>query len=367
MTEAPATLWRYFSRIYVLNLVFLTGAMLAVVWLFDSVELLRRASRYADVPLGRVLEMGLLKLPEAGQVALPFAILFSAMFTFWQLARRGELVVARASGLSVWQFLAPIIAAAAVAGFLLTTVINPLGAVLLSRFEQMERDHLSRQKSLVTLFREGVWLRQATDDKGGYAILHAEKIHMPQWRLENVMAIVFAPDGSFAGRIDAAEGTLGDRIWTVRSAEINRVNGTSEWLDTYTFPATVTRQEIESSFSSPDTMSFWALPDHIRTLENAGFDATRLHIHFQALLSQPLLFMAMVLLAAAVSLRPPRTRSNFGLALLGVAIGVAIFFLSSYLQALGAAHQIPSLLAAWSPALVTFLLGVGVLLRTEDG
>lgn len=367
MKPFPATLSRYFARIYVLNLLFLIGAMLAVIWLFDSVELLRRASKRSDVPLSVVLEMGLLKLPDVGQVVLPFAMLFAAMFTFWQLARRGELVVARASGLSVWQFLGPVVAVALLAGFLHMGAINPLGSVFLARFDQMERAYLTRQKSLVSLFREGLWLRQPVGENGEDAILHAAKIRLPEWKMQDVTVLFFAPDGGFAGRIDAASASLGEKAWVLNDAEINRPARDPEYRESWRLPTTLTRREIEESFSSPDSMSFWHLPGYIRTLENTGFDATRLRIHFQALLSQPLLFAAMVLLAAAVSLRPPRTQSNFGLILFGIVTGFSVFFLSSYLQALGTAHQIPPLLAAWSPALVTFLLGVGVLLRTEDG
>ncbi|MCF6320014.1 MAG: LptF/LptG family permease, partial [Proteobacteria bacterium] len=82
--------------------------LFAVIYLFDTVELIRRASKRGDIPISLILQMGLLKLPEVGQTIFPFAVLFSAMYTFWQLTRQYELIVVRASGFSVWQFLLPI-------------------------------------------------------------------------------------------------------------------------------------------------------------------------------------------------------------------------------------------------------------------
>lgn len=367
-TAIPVRLSLYFSRIYVVNVLLALVSMLSIIWLFDSVELLRRAGRREDVHLSTILEMALLKLPDVGQIVLPFAILFAAMFTFWQLARRGELVAARACGLSVWQFLAPIIGVALVAGALHPVLVNPAGALLLERFEQMERAHLGRQKALASLFEGGVWLRQeAGVQEHSDAILHAARIDLPQWTLSEVSVFFFAGDGGFSGRIDARAARLEPEEWVLSDAEASFAGREPQRYETYRLPTSLTQQEIEESFSSPESLSFWRLPGHIRVLEGAGFDATRLRIHFQALLSQPLLFAAMVLLAAAVSLRPPRARSSFGLIALGLAIGFAVFFLSGYLQALGVARQIPALLAAWSPALVTFLFGLGVLLRTEDG
>ena len=37
---------------------------------------------------------------------LPFAVLLGGIFAFWRLSRSSELVVARAAGISAWQFLA---------------------------------------------------------------------------------------------------------------------------------------------------------------------------------------------------------------------------------------------------------------------
>jgi lipopolysaccharide export system permease protein len=75
----------------------------------------------------------------------------------------------------------------------------------------------------------------------------------------------------------------------------------------------------------------------------------------------------MVLLAATVSLMPPRQRGTFALIALGVFIGLIVFFMSNFLQALGTSHQIPVPLAAWSPAIICLLLGASVVMTLEDG
>lgn len=366
MTKIPATLGRYLSRLYVQNLLILLAILAGIIYLFDTVELLRRAGKRADVPLSLVLEMGALKVPEAAQVTLPFAILFSAMFTFWQLGRRSELAVLRAAGLSVWQFLGPFLAVSVLAGFLHMMAINPVGSVFLGKFEQLERDRLTREKSLVTLFREGLWLRQPGPE-GGESVLHAARIQLPEWRLHDVMVLSFSEEGKLVRRIDAPGADLKDGNWIFSDAEINAFPGSVENRVTYTLPTDLTPGRIEESFSSPESMSFWRLPHHIGTMESAGFDATGLHIHFQSLLSQPLLFAAMILLAACVSLRPPRAGGAVLFAAGGLLVAFVVFFVSSYLQALGASHQIPAVLAAWSPALICLLLGLGVILHLEDG
>ena len=374
------TLSRYLAIRYVINLLVLLGTLLGLIYLFDVIELLRRSGKADGVSTGLVLEMALLKLPEVGQMLFPFAILFSAIFTFWQLTRRYELIVLRASGFSVWQFLMPVLLCAMATGIILITIINPIGAVLISKFEHLERTYLSRQENQIAVFQEGLWLRQSiliddgktAEDGGksltpGYVILHAQKIKQPDWVLQNVTALYFTTNNDFFQRVDSKSATLEGGFWIMNDAVIHRSLLEPQRMDIYSLPSNLSVQDIEESFSSPRSMSFWKLPSYIRTLEQTGFDAARLKVYYQNLLSLPVMFMAMILLAATVSLRPPRASGTFLMVCLGVFMGFIIFFLSNYLQALGSSQQIPVFLAAWSPALICLLLGLSVLINLEDG
>ena len=373
MIKVTATLSRYLARTYLLNLVLLFMALLAVVYLFDCVELLRRASKRPDVSLSLVLQMGLLKLPEVGQILFPFAILFSAMFTFWQLTRRYELVVVRAAGFSVWQFLAPVVLVAVSVGILQMMIFNPIGSLFVGKFEQLERLYLKLEDSQMAVFKEGFWLRQPLITEGstaerGYVILHAGKINQPDWTLKNVSVFFFDNKDGFTQRLDAKSAALQPGRWFFEDASMSTLQqAAATHQKDFILPTNLTVADVEDSFSSPETMSFWRLPGHIRTLEETGFDASRLKVHYQNLLAQPLLFAAMVLLAATVSLRPPRLRGAFTLLGTGVFIGFFVFFMSSFLQALGSSQQIPVVLAAWAPAVICLLLGTAVVMNLEDG
>jgi len=370
------TLSRYLARTYILNMLMLLFALLGVIYLFDTVELIRRASKHDGVPLGLVLQMSLLKLPEVGQLVFPFAVLFSAMFTFWQLNRRSELIVLRSAGFSVWQFLAPVICVSLVVGALQVGVVNPIGSLLVGKYEQLENEYLDNRDSQIALSKEGLWLRQSTDGRildenddvqKGYVIVHARKIYPKGWILKNVTVFYFGQNDAFRMRLDAKEATLEPGQWVFMHADIHKQGAAPLSREKIVLPTRLTIQDIEESFSSPESIPFWSLPSHIQTLEQTGFDASRLRVYYHSLLSQPLFFAAMVLLAASVSIRPPRIGGTLVLLVMGVFIGFVVFFMSSYLQALGSSQQIPPALAAWSPALVCFLLGLTAIINLEDG
>ena len=51
----------------------------------------------------------------------------------------------------------------------------------------------------------------------------------------------------------------------------------------------------------------------------------------------------------------------------GLFFGFFLYFMSDLVFALGLSSRIPEVLAAWTPATVTTLLGVASLLHLEDG
>ena len=358
----------YIARRYLINMLFFLIAFLFIVYLFDTVELIRRASKRDDIPILLVLQMAFFKLPEAAQVLFPFAVLFSAIFTFRQLTKRYELIVMRAAGFSVWQFLAPVIVVAFGVGIIQTGVINPLSALLLGQFDTLERLHLRHNKDEIALFKEGMWLKQSLGDNQGYAILHAPKISQIDWTFHDVTVLSFDSEDHFTVRMDSKTARLEPNQWvfTDVTAYQNAVQNPMKYKR-YELPTTLTITDVEDSFSSPETMSFWRLPTHIKILEETGFDASRLKVHYHNLLAQPLMYIAMILLAATVSMRPPRFQGTIMLIGLGIFTGFIVFFLSSYLQALGTSQKLPPILAAWSPALVCFLTGTTIMMNLEDG
>jgi lipopolysaccharide export system permease protein len=75
----------------------------------------------------------------------------------------------------------------------------------------------------------------------------------------------------------------------------------------------------------------------------------------------------MVLLAAVFSLRPHRRGGVATTIVSGVLAGFVIYVLSNLVFALGLSAKLPVVMAAWTPAVVTLMLGVAILLHLEDG
>ena len=74
---------------------------------------------------------------------MPFCVLIGAMSCYLNLSRRHELVVARAAGVSAWQFVAPAVIAAFLLGVVATAAYNPISAMLQEQAKRLESEVLS--------------------------------------------------------------------------------------------------------------------------------------------------------------------------------------------------------------------------------
>ncbi len=359
------TLSRYFGVQLLAGFASVFGIFAVLILLADVVELMRRAASNTELAFSVILGMGLLKLPSMAEQALPFAVLFGALWTFIKLGRNNELVVTRASGVSVWQMLAPCIGFTLVLGIFAAGVYNPISASMIASFEQLEAKHLRGRASMLAVSSSGLWLRQA--DAHGQSVIHALRAADQGAKLEEVIIFLYEGADKFTGRIDASRAQLNDGFWDIEEATLTGPGKTLEYRPSYQLPTTLTRERIQESFASPQTLSFWNLPAFIKVLEAAGFSATRHRVHWHSIVAMPLFLCSMVLIAAIFAMRGT-TRGGIGLVVGGTVLtGFMLFFLTYLALALGRTGNLPVGLAAWAPAGVSLMLGVSLLLHFEDG
>ncbi|MEJ0018018.1 MAG: LPS export ABC transporter permease LptG [Acetobacteraceae bacterium] len=367
----PITLSLYIARQFAGSVIGMLLALSGLVALFDFIELLRRSVSKQEANFTLVAEIAALRLPYVSMQVLPFAVLLGGMLCFWRLTRSSELVVARAAGVSAWEFLAAPTFCALLFGAIATTAISPLSSVMFGRAEALDNAYLKSGGGPLALNGGQLWLRQS--DRGltpqGVAILHANGVELHGERLTASQVSVFRLDerDRLLTRIEAGRATLTEGSWRLQNARAIRPDQMPEPPDTVILPTDLTVARVQESFASPDTLSFWTLPDFIALLDRSGFSSIRHRLHFQALLALPLFAATMGLVAAGFSMRPARRGGVAQMIASGVATGFALFLVSKIAEEFGQTGALPVALAAWAPAVSGMMLAVALLLHTEDG
>jgi lipopolysaccharide export system permease protein len=369
--KLPVTLSLYFGRQFGAAVLVMLFALTTLVSLFDFLELLRESATAPRASFGMVLEIEVLRLPWAMLQILPFAVLLGGIYAFWRLARSSELVVARASGISAWQFLAVPVLLACLFGILGTTAISPISAMMYSRAEVLDNAYLKPGGGPLSLNGGELWVRQSDSGlvPGGVAVLHAAdvRLHDDFLMADTVSILRLDSQTGLLARIEAAHATLSTGHWNLSSVAILRPDAPPEHTDTLAFPTDLTVHRVQESFASPDALSFWALPGFINLLKRSGFSPIQHELAFQALAALPLLCATMALVAAGFSMRPSRRGGATSALISGVGCGFALFMVSEIANQFGTSGAIPVMLAAWAPAASGLFLALALLLHLEDG
>jgi lipopolysaccharide export system permease protein len=368
---AALTLSLYVVRQFALSVTGMLLALSGLVSMFDFIELLRRSANHPEVSFGLVSQIAALRLPYVAMQILPFAILLGGILCFWRLTRSSELIVARAAGISAWEFLTAPTLCAFLFGVVATALISPVSSVMLARAEAMDNTYLRSGGGPLALNGGQLWLRQSDRQTSpqGVAIIHAQQVEVHGKQLTAQQVSVFRLDGSdkLLSRIEATSATLTRGNWILDNARTIRPDQFPQPPELMNLPTDLTVNRVQESFASPDTLSFWALPGFIGLLDRSGFSSIRHRLHFHALLALPLLAATMTLVSAGFSMRPARRGGVAKMIGSGVAAGFALFVVSKIAEEIGQSGALPVILAAWAPAASGLMLAVALLLHTEDG
>ena len=195
-----ATLGRYFAMRFVRTILGVFLTVFTLIYTLDFVELLRRAGDAEGASTGLMAQLSLYRTPAVAEGVLPFAILFGSMAALLQLSRKLELVVARAAGISAWQFLQPGVFVALAIGAFTVGVYNPISALMKQRSTEIEAKIFARSTKANS--GKDLWIRQRSLD--GQAILRAETAIEGTTTLAGVSVFTFDEEGRFVSQIEAA-------------------------------------------------------------------------------------------------------------------------------------------------------------------
>jgi lipopolysaccharide export system permease protein len=362
---AFGTMGRYFGWRFLIAFISVFLSCVGLIALVDFLELTRRFADRPNASFALISYLVLLRLPSFTEQLLPFAVLLGAMGTFLTFSRRLEFVIARSSGLSAWQFTGSAVVAALLIGIGAVTLYNPMSAAMKEEAELIEASMVKSRSNLFQRTSGGIWVRQQSVD--GQAILHAAAASDGGSKLTRVKIFTFDRSGRFVERIEAKSAILQRGNWVLEDAQVHGLASEPQQYSTYHVSTNLTTEQVRGRFANPETLSFWNLPAAIEASKRAGLRSEPYELQYQALLARPLLMVAMVVIAAAVSLRLFRFGGVGKMIVGGVVAGFLLYVTASLAEELGENGIVHPVAAAWFPAIVGTLMGCLVLLYQEDG
>ena len=270
------TLGRYFAGRFVVSALGVFASIFVLLVLVDYIEMVRKTSGLASASAITVAETSLFRVPQLLEKMMPFCVLIGAMTCYLALSRRLELVVARAAGVSAWQFIAPALASAIVLGILATAAYNPMSANLRELSKRMEAELFGSAPGGGIQDASGFWINQVNSD--GQAIINAARSEQQGVRLTGLTVFRFDTDFQFKERIEAREATLEEGRWLFKSVRRYSLDGPPVDQDSFFARHQPDAGPGPQQFLHPGNCVFLATPELYPVLGKLGIRDRRLPV-----------------------------------------------------------------------------------------
>jgi len=305
----------------------------------------------------------LLRAPQLIAQFTPFAALLSIVTVLATLNQSSEITVMKAAGLSAFHIIAPAIA---------ITLLIALGHMLFN--DQI----LVRTNAQLNYWEEN-----------DYALNLPAKAPSATrtWIQDGETAIQIGSISRGGARLVIDKLTLFDRdeggnLTSITRADFASFDG-STWklyeLETTSLPSlqrtrkdaalwatTLPPERFIALAVKPEQTSFLDLRKAIKELDAQGYPTGLIKSALLHKIAGPLSSILMPLLGALAAFGVSRGGQLFVRVVVGMALGFAFFVADNLLVAMGQFGAVPPVLSAWAPFTLFALLGVTVLLYTEE-
>ena len=302
-----------------------------------------------------------LRAPQLIARFLPFSVLLGTIITLATLNQNSEVVSMKAAGLSAHQILAPLIVASmgiALLSFLFNETIVAPATSRLSQWEKVEFGPIPAESNI----RTNVWV------KDGNNLINARTVtgRGEQVVLQDITVYDRSENG-LKNLLQADAGRFTGSGWLLTGVtQFDVSTGTEEKKSELMIGDSIRPDQFTLTNVSADSLSIFALRTAIGELERAGRPTMSLKAGWWHKISGPMSSILMPLLGAVAAFGLARSGQLFLRAVIGMALGFAYFVADNFALAMGNIGAYPSLLAAWAPFLLFFLIGETVLVRTEE-
>jgi LPS export ABC transporter permease LptG len=301
----------------------------------------------------------------------PLAVLIAALVTFGVMNRNSEIVAIKATGISLYRLIVPILTMAvvlAVALFLFDQYYLPQA----NRKQEALRNEIKGRPTQTYLHPEQKWMMGQRPQPGEPGrIFYYEFFDPDRNEFANLSVFEFDPATFqltrriFAKRVVWSRDSTGwvfENGW-VRDVEGANVKDYRTFLET-SFPSIhATPDYFKKEDLQSQEMNFGQLDHYIHDLQQSGFDTKRLSVALWHKLSYPLIAVVMAVLAIPFALSMGRRGSITGVAV-AIAVALAYSVIDGLFGAMGNVNYLPASLAAWSADVLFGLVGGYLLLRT---
>ena len=300
----------------------------------------------------------------------PLAVLIAVLVTFGVLNRNSEIIAMKATGISLYRLVIPIVAISAI----LAASLFFFDEYYLPQANQKQealRNIIKGRPPQTVLHPEHNWIFGEPHPGEPARIFSYQIFDRDRDEFANLSIFEFDPSTFALSRRIFATRVFWDQAtssWRFQNGWQRDIAGTSitefnefkqtSFSEIHEDPSYFEKESLQSQ-----EMNFGQLNRYIGDLAQSGFDTMRLRVELWRKLAYPFIAVVMAVLAIPFALSMGRRGSLEGVAV-AIAVALAYFIIDGLFSALGNVNYLPAALAACSSDILFGLVGGYLLLRT---
>jgi lipopolysaccharide export system permease protein len=319
-----------------------------------------------DYTMGTLIGVVLLGTPDYIYRLLPICTLIGGVLALSNMAARSELIVWRASGLSVRQMVAIVVSLGAV----LALVVALLGELGIAKADATARSMKSVALQTDQYFKKegGFWGRQNLPN-GGVRMINVRTIVKGN-TLKDIRLYELTPDFALKSISTAQTATETQKLGVWTFSDVHQVQlelnptGVVAGQTTQTLPQQMvdlgdySLESIRFRGSSYVALPLSQLRARIQTAQETGQNSREFELGYWQKIFYPLSIVVMLLLALPFAFMQTR-KGGVGLRVMtGIFLGLLFFILNAMVQFLGPLLSFAPALVAVTPVVLFFIIAL---------
>lgn len=351
-------LHRYIAKVIMQASAMVIFAVLALSFIIDLLAELRDIGT-GDYGLLQAVLHVILKIPHDLYQFFPMLVLLGGVLGLGILSSHRELIVMRASGVSIQRIVGAIISAA----FVLIVIATIIGECIAPRALDLAIKYKENAENSgqAVATASGVWIHE------GNNFLHIQRV-MGHRHLEGVKRYEFDAEhrlltAYFVKAMDFKQGQW--QLTQMVKTTFGKDQTHSEQFATGTWDLALNPNLLNVGMVKPEQLSLLSLVKYVKHLVKNNLQANRFQFEFWKRTFQPLTTLVMILLAVPFVFAGPRSATMGWRILFGVIIGFSFYILNAFLGQFSVVFQVSPWIAALLPTVLFALIGYLFMLRTR--
>jgi lipopolysaccharide export system permease protein len=355
---------RYLVRKFLGVLLF---AVVAMVSIFVAVNYVENADRFIDrrVPNEVIVEYYLNFVPHIVTLTLPVDIMLASLFSVGSLARFNELTAIKASGISIYRLILPLLLLAVLVtagNFWISENVVPSAN---RRKSELWQTHVERGTTARRISGTDITLY----DPSGVKVV-IDRFDRRRVVINNI-SIQHYYGTSLISRVDALEASWDSSrsLWVLKNGAVRTFEGGRERVEPFTrlerddlffAPDDILKRE-----QNPDEMDYVELNQFIEKLKRSGSRTERWEVDYHLKFAYPVTCFCMVLFGAPLA--AVRKKSGAGVNIfLTLVVCFAYWIAIQVGRYMGYNQTLDPILASWIGNMIFATLSLLIVLRVRS-